>query len=95
MVSCLPGSSVRWSDCKCIWREVQEFAQLLHAPEADSCAQELDEYRSLGDDLVESSKRWMEWMTLERPEDEPLPGNTIPFLSYISFVHLLHYLAVM
>ena len=37
--------------------------------------QDLDEYRALPDDLVESAKRWMEWMTLERPEDEPLPGK--------------------
>ena len=36
--------------------------------------QELDEYRLLPDDLVSSAKRWMEWMALERPEDEPLPG---------------------
>ena len=36
--------------------------------------QELDEYRSLPDDLVSSAKRWTEWMALERPEDEPLPG---------------------
>ena len=36
--------------------------------------QDLDEYRLLPDDLVSSAKRWMEWMALERPEDEPLPG---------------------
>lgn len=27
------------------------------------------------DDLVGSAKRWQEWMELERPEDEPLPGD--------------------
>ena len=25
--------------------------------------------------LIGSSKRWQEWMELERPEDEPLPGE--------------------
>ncbi len=33
------------------------------------CAQGLPE------DLIGSSKRWREWMELERPEDEPLPGD--------------------
>ena len=41
-------------------------------------AQDLDEYRQLPDDLVGSSKRWTEWMALERPEDEPLPGALQP-----------------
>ena len=45
-----------------------------------ACPQELDEYRQLPDDLVGSSKRWMEWMALERPEDEPLPGMLTPAL---------------
>ncbi|KAK9808985.1 hypothetical protein WJX72_007373 [[Myrmecia] bisecta] len=36
---------------------------------------ELDDYAALPDDLVGSSKRWQEWMELERPEDEPLPGD--------------------
>ncbi|KAF6251999.1 flagellar outer dynein arm heavy chain beta [Scenedesmus sp. NREL 46B-D3] len=36
---------------------------------------ELEDYASLPDDLVGSSKRWREWMELERPEDEPLPGD--------------------
>eukprot|EP00891_Asterochloris_glomerata_P002883 jgi/Astpho2/2883/Aster-01037 len=36
---------------------------------------ELEDYASLPDDLVGSSKRWQEWMELERPEDEPLPGD--------------------
>ena len=36
----------------------------------------MDEYASLPDDLIGSSKRWQEWMELERPEDEPLPGMT-------------------
>lgn len=35
----------------------------------------MDEYASLPDDLIGSSKRWQEWMELERPEDEPLPGE--------------------
>ncbi|GBF97683.1 flagellar outer dynein arm heavy chain beta [Raphidocelis subcapitata] len=36
---------------------------------------EIDDYATLPDDLVGSSKRWREWMELERPEDEPLPGD--------------------
>jgi dynein heavy chain len=35
----------------------------------------LDDYQNLPDDLIGSSKRWREWMELERPEDEPLPGD--------------------
>ena len=31
--------------------------------------------QNLPDDLIGSSKRWREWMELERPEDEPLPGD--------------------
>lgn len=37
--------------------------------------QELEDYAALPDDLVGSAKRWQEWMELERPEDEPLPGD--------------------
>ena len=37
--------------------------------------QELEDYAPLPDDLVGSAKRWQEWMELERPEDEPLPGD--------------------
>ena len=36
---------------------------------------EIEEFGNLPDDLVASSKRWREWMELERPEDEPLPGD--------------------
>ncbi|KAI8473051.1 MAG: flagellar outer dynein arm heavy chain beta [Monoraphidium minutum] len=36
---------------------------------------ELEDYANLPDDLVGASKRWREWMELERPEDEPLPGD--------------------
>ncbi|PNW78281.1 hypothetical protein CHLRE_09g403800v5 [Chlamydomonas reinhardtii] len=36
---------------------------------------ELDDYQGLPEDLIGSSKRWREWMELERPEDEPLPGD--------------------
>lgn len=39
------------------------------------CLQELEDYAALPDDLVGSAKRWQEWMELERPEDEPLPGD--------------------
>ena len=36
---------------------------------------ELEDYANLPDDLLGSSKRWREWMELERPEDEPVPGD--------------------
>ena len=36
---------------------------------------EVDDYQALSDDLVGSAKRWREWMELERPEDEPMPGD--------------------
>lgn len=36
---------------------------------------EIEEYQSLSDDLIGSAKRWREWMELERPEDEPMPGD--------------------
>ncbi|CAD7696266.1 unnamed protein product [Ostreobium quekettii] len=36
---------------------------------------ELEDYANLPDDLIGSSKRWREWMELERPEDEPVPGD--------------------
>jgi dynein heavy chain, axonemal len=36
---------------------------------------DLDDYATLPDDLQGSAKRWREWMELERPEDEPLPGD--------------------
>jgi hypothetical protein len=37
-------------------------------------AQDLDEFGSLPDDLAGSAKRWQEWMELERPEEDVLPG---------------------
>lgn len=36
---------------------------------------EIADYHSLPEDLVASSKRWREWLEMERPEDEPLPGG--------------------
>ena len=36
---------------------------------------ELDDYQNLLGDLICSSKHWRKWMELERPEDEPLPGD--------------------
>ena len=35
----------------------------------------IEEYASLPDDIYGSAKRWREWVELERPEDEPLPGD--------------------
>jgi dynein heavy chain len=37
--------------------------------------QELDGYGQLPGDLQGSAKRWREWMELERPEEEPMPGD--------------------
>ena len=36
---------------------------------------EIEDYSILPDDLQGSAKRWKEWIELERPEDEPLPGD--------------------
>lgn len=44
-------------------------------PPNSQALKELDDYTNLPDDLIGSSKRWREWMELERPEDEPLPGD--------------------
>lgn len=47
---------------------------------SDSCwgavtaLREIEEYAHLPEELVGSSKRWRDWVELERPEDEPLPG---------------------
>ena len=37
--------------------------------------QDVHDYRLLADDLVGSAKRWQEWMDLQRPEEESLPGR--------------------
>ena len=37
--------------------------------------QDIEEYANLPDDLCGAAKRWQEWLELERPEDEPLPGE--------------------
>jgi len=36
---------------------------------------EIEVYSALPDDIVGSAKRWKEWMELERPEEEPMPGD--------------------
>ncbi|KAK3254170.1 Dynein beta chain, flagellar outer arm [Cymbomonas tetramitiformis] len=36
---------------------------------------EIEVYAALPDDIVGSAKRWKEWMELERPEAEPMPGD--------------------
>lgn len=35
---------------------------------------EIEVYSNLPDDIIGSAKRWKEWMELERPESEPMPG---------------------
>ena len=44
---------------------------LTHA----TAKQEIEDYGGLPDDLAASTKRWQEWMDLERPEDDVLPGD--------------------
>lgn len=36
--------------------------------------QELSDYSTLADDMAAAPKRWLEWINLERPEEEPMPG---------------------
>ena len=36
---------------------------------------DIEDYATLPEDLVGSAKRWKEWMELERPEDELIPGK--------------------
>lgn len=38
---------------------------------------ELADYHALPEDLFASYMRWKEWVEMERPEDEPLPGSFI------------------
>lgn len=38
---------------------------------------EIADYHTLPEDLVSSAKRWREWLEMERPEDEPLPGGRL------------------
>jgi len=45
-----------------IWESVQSL-------------KELEGYGNLPDDLVGSAKRWRVWMELERPVEEPVPGD--------------------
>ena len=53
--------------------------------------QTIEEYASLLDDLSASAKRWQEWVEIERPEEDPLPGWLI--LHSIYFVHFSCFLA--
>jgi len=45
--------------------------------------QTIEEYSGLLDDLSASAKRWQEWVEVERPEEEPLPGLS-PILKLLS-----------
>eukprot|EP00899_Mesostigma_viride_P009330 jgi/Mesvir1/18399/Mv14277-RA.1 len=36
---------------------------------------DIEEFHTLPDDIIGSAKRWRDWIELERPEDEPLPGD--------------------
>lgn len=55
-----PNPVPEWCPESC-WQSVQAL-------------KEISDYAALPDDLVASAKRWREWLELERPEDEPLPG---------------------
>jgi len=59
----------------------------MHARTHSQALKELDDYTNLPDDLVGSSKRWREWMELERPEDEPLPGDWKRMPEFDRWVH--------
>lgn len=45
--------------------------------------QEVEEFRALPDDLLGSAKRWQEWLELQRPEEEPMPGTSTSLSSGI------------
>ena len=45
--------------------------------DTENAMQDIEEYSGLPDDLVGAAKRWIEWLEFERPEDEPLPGDTL------------------
>ena len=36
---------------------------------------EIEEFGALPDDIIGSAKRWRDWMEVERPEEEPMPGE--------------------
>ena len=52
---------------------------------------EVDGYDALPGDLEGSAKRWREWMELERPEEEPMPGD---WKKYPDFEKLLLFRAL-
>ena len=52
---------------------------------------EVDGYDALPADLEGSAKRWREWMELERPEEEPMPGD---WKKYPDFEKLLLFRAL-
>ena len=52
---------------------------------------EFEEFGSLPDDIIGSSKRWRDWMELERPEEETMPGD---WKKLPSFAQLLLYRAL-
>lgn len=39
--------------------------------------QAVQDYAGLLDDLSASAKRWQEWIAIQRPEEEPLPGADV------------------
>jgi dynein heavy chain len=52
---------------------------------------EIEEFGALPDDIIGSAKRWRDWVELERPEDEPMPGD---WKKLPSFAQLLLYRAL-
>ncbi len=50
--------------------------------------QTIEEYASLLDDLSASAKRWQEWVEIERPEADPLPGWLICIASTLCMFHV-------
>jgi len=52
---------------------------------------EIEEFGALPDDIIGSAKRWRDWMEVERPEEEPMPGD---WKKLSSFAQLLVYRAL-
>ena len=48
--------------------------------------QAIQDYAGLLDDLSASAKRWQEWIAVQRPEEEPLPGAYVFIMVLIAFI---------
>ena len=55
--------------------------------------QTIEEYAGLLDDLSASAKRWQEWVEIERPEEDPLPGGLMLHSILLCTCALVHFYA--